>query len=165
MAQTDSLATPDSTGLETDSLATPRAPAGEAGSPPAENAAERVRAIEKQRQTAMVQADIPTLAGIFAEGATYVHSNGLMQTRDELFRLLQSGDLHYLTFTVEDVRYRVHDGAVVGTGVQRINVKSSGKSLVLRSRYTVVYAGPGADLKLVAYQSTPVPEMAAKPAR
>lgn len=125
-------------------------------------AIERVRGLEKARQAAMVAADTRTLAAIFAENATYGHANGLMQTRDELFRLLESGEIRYVAFELEDVKYRDYDHTVIGTGVQRLNVQSKGKTLALRSRYTVVYADAGGALKLVAYQSTPLPALTTK---
>ena len=122
-------------------------------------ATEAVRALETRRQAALVAADTKTLAEIFAPNATYVHANGLMQTRDELFSVLERGDIRYLSFVLEDVRYRAYGETVVGTGVQRLEVESAGKSMGLRSRYTVVYVGRGEAAKLVAYQSTSVPEM------
>jgi uncharacterized protein (TIGR02246 family) len=122
-------------------------------------AADRVRILEATRRQAMVAADTKVLAGIFADDATYAHSNGLTQTRDELLRTLERGEIRYASFTVEDVRYRAYDGVIVGTGIQRIEVRADGRSLKLRSRYTVVYAGAGEAWKLIAYQSTPMPEM------
>lgn len=126
---------------------------------PAHGAIEMVRALEARRQDAMVAADTKTLAEIMAEDATYVHANGLMQTRAELFSMLERGEMKYVAFALEDVRYRAYDGAVIGTGVQRIDVKSAGKSMVLRSRYTVVYVSTAAGWKLVAYESTPTPKI------
>jgi ketosteroid isomerase-like protein len=91
-----------------------------------------------------------------------VHSTGVMQTRDEFFRLLENKTIRYLSFDVEKTSYRVYGDTVVGTGVQRIEVMSGGKSLVLHSRYTVMYTMRAGTEQLIAYQSTPMPELATK---
>lgn len=147
---------------QVDSLTSP-ADTTAARAAPAADPAETVRLLETRRQTALVAADTKTLAEIIAEDATYVHANGLMQTRGELFAMLERGEMRYVSFLLEDVRYRSYGGTVVGTGVQRIDVNSAGKSMVLRSRYTVVYAVSTAGAKLVAYQSTPTPKMSTRP--
>jgi ketosteroid isomerase-like protein len=123
------------------------------------DALSQVVALEERRRKAMVAADTHTLETIIAEDATYVHSTGIMQKRDELLRLLANQTIRYISFDVEKTSYRVYGSTVVGTGVQSIKVMSGGKSLVIHSRYTVVYADKDGVEKLIAYQSTPLPEM------
>jgi len=119
----------------------------------------QVVALEEQRHKAMVAADVKTLETLIAPDATYVHSTGIMQNRDELLRLLANKTIAYLSFDVEKTSYRVYGGTVVGTGVQQIKVMQGAKSRVIRSRYTVVYAERSGVEQLIAYQSTPMPEM------
>ncbi|HEX6791497.1 MAG TPA: nuclear transport factor 2 family protein [Candidatus Krumholzibacteria bacterium] len=158
-AQVDSVLT-DTLAVDTLRARTPAIPAAPATAPPVPSVAiEAVRVLEGLRQTAMVAADTKALAEIIAEDATYVHANGLMQTRAQLFSMLESGEMKYVAIKLEDARYRAYDGTVIGTGVQRIDVKSAGKSLALRSRYTVVYVASEAGWKLVAYESTPTPKV------
>ncbi|HET6350200.1 MAG TPA: nuclear transport factor 2 family protein [Candidatus Krumholzibacteria bacterium] len=127
----------------------------------ADAAIAHVRALEVQRQSAMVKPDLAVLQQIFAEDATYVHSNGLLQTRDELFRMLERGEIRYLSFQVERVSYRPYgNDTVVVSGVQRIQLSSSGKTFESYSRYTAVYAPVDGVVKLVSYQSTSMPEVA-----
>jgi hypothetical protein len=153
----DSLAAPVDT-----TLAHPAAPADTAAvhaAAPHVDALAQVVGLEQQRRGAMVVGDTRTLSSIIAEDATYVHSTGIMQTRDELFRLLENKTIRYLKFDIEKTAYRVYGNTIVGTGVQRVEVLSGGKSLVLHSRYTVVYTLRDGTEKLVAYQSTSMPEM------
>ena len=107
----------------------------------------------------MVGADVKTLGELMAPDATYVHSTGLIQKRDELLSMLERGDIRYLSFTVDAVEYRMYGDTVVATGVQSIDLTSAGKPFTSRSRYTVVYAPAGGDLKMVAYQSTALSEI------
>jgi len=146
----DSLAAP------VDTVVTAR-PDQPADSPNPATLAEVV-ALEDKRRKAMVAGDIITLQTIIAEDATYVHATGIMQTRDELLRLLANKTIQYLSFEVEKTSYRVYGSTVVGTGVQAIKVRSGGKSLAIKSRYTAVYAERDGAEKLIAYQSTPLPE-------
>jgi Domain of unknown function (DUF4440) len=123
------------------------------------DALSQVVALEDSRRKAMVAADVKTLDTIIAPDATYVHSTGIMQNRDELLRLLANQTIRYISFDVEKATYRVYGGTVVGTGVQQIKVMQGKKSRVIRSRYTVVYAERNGTEQLIAYQSTPLPEM------
>lgn len=123
------------------------------------NEIEMVKRVEAIRVAALVSADSTILTGLFAPDATYVHSNGLVQSPDELIRVLKRGEIRYVSVNVEKVNYRAYPGVIVGTGVQRMEVEASGQSRSLRSRFTVVYAGSGMNLKLIAYQSTPAPEV------
>ena len=150
--------------LHTDSLAAPvdttlhARPDGTTPAPHAD-ALSQVVGLEEQRRKAMVAADVKTLDALIAPDATYVHSTGIMQNRDELLRLLANKTISYISFDVEKTSYRVYGGTVVGTGVQRIKVMQGSKSRVIRSRYTVVYAERNGAEQLIAYQSTPMPEI------
>ena len=157
MAQVDSLTAPAT--VDTTVVAPPPAVTApiQTSTPP--DAIEVARALETRRQNALVAADTKTLAETFAADATYVHANGLMQTPGELFSMLERGEMRYVRFVLEDVKYRAYGETVVVTGVQRIDVKSAGKAATLRSRYTTVYSVGAAGAKMVAYQSTPTPTM------
>jgi hypothetical protein len=128
------------------------APAGDA-------AVAAVERLEHVRRDAMVAVDVDALARIFDAGATYVHSTGLVQSRDDVLGMLTRGDIRYVAFEVESVAYRGYGSTVVGSGVQRIELTSSGKPFKSYSRYTVVYAVVHGSHKLVAYQSTPMPQI------
>lgn len=154
----DSLSAPVDTTLKmpADSIRVQPAPAAAATSA---DALAQVVGLEEKRRKAMIAADTHTLAEIIAEDATYVHGTGIMQKRDELLRVLADRTIRYLSFDLEKSSYRVYGTTVVGTGVQKIQVMSGGKSLVIHSRYTVMYAETDGAERLIAYQSTPLPEM------
>ncbi len=114
---------------------------------------------ESERQIAMIRADVPALEDIFAEDVTYIHSNGLAQTRAGLIAMLTKRELRYLNFDVEEAEYREYGGTVVCTGMQSISLTSSGKPFTSNSRYTIVYATIAGRPRVVAYQSTLLPEI------
>lgn len=130
-----------------------------AAPPVATPAIETVTALENARRQAMVAGDIPRLTDLFAKDATYVHSTGLVQTRDELLSVLERGAIHYRTIDVDSVSYRAYGPVVVGNGVQTLHLEASGKPVTARSGYTVVYAPVDGQVRLIAYQSTNLPRL------
>jgi ketosteroid isomerase-like protein len=127
---------------------------------PADNTLiDAVKHRESERQMAMIRADVPALEDIFAEDVTYIHSNGLAQTRSGLIAMLTKRELRYLNFDVEEADYREYGGTVVCTGMQSISLTSSGKPFTSNSRYTIVYATIAGRPRVVAYQSTLLPEI------
>lgn len=156
-AATDSTATP----TDTTRINVPHdgRPGPTTISVPGVDALAQVVGLEEKRRKAMVAADVKTLEAIIAEDATYVHATGIMQKRDELLRLLANKTIQYISFDLEKTSYSVYGATVVGTGVQKIAVMSGGKPLTIHSRYTVVYTLRERSEQLIAYQSTPLPEM------
>lgn len=118
-----------------------------------------VKQREAVRQRAMVNVDLEALDDIFAAGATYIHSNGIEQSKDELIGMLKREEIRYVSFDVKDAVYRVYGQIVVGNGKQTITLTTSGRPFTSNSRYTVVYATIDGEPKVVAYQSTSLPDI------
>ncbi len=136
------------------------APVRAAETPNQEDAAvAEVAKLEDARRAAMISADPAALESVFAADCTYIHSNGISQSRADLLGMLARGEIRYRAFTVEAVEYRAYGAAVVVTGMQTIELTNSDKPFTSRSRYTVVYAPAGGAVRVVAYQSTPLPEL------
>lgn len=134
-------------------FAQPPEPAGR------EDATARIAGLEDARRAALVRGDAEALGRLFDRDATYVHSNGLIQTREELIAMLTRGEIRYVSFAVDAVQYRWYGSTVVGTGVQTIELTASGTPFTSRSRFTVVYATDGGEPRVVAYQSTHLSEV------
>jgi len=120
---------------------------------------EAVKHREDERKIAMIRADVAALEDLFAQDATYVHSNGLAQTRAGLIAMLTKRELRYLNFDIQEPEYREYGGTVVCTGMQSISLTSSGKPFTSNSRFTIVYATIDGRPRVVAYQSTLLPEI------
>lgn len=118
-----------------------------------------VKQREVQRQRAMIDVDPAALDDLFAADATYVHSNGLFQTKTGLIAMLAKKELQYVAFDVKEATYRAYGETVVCTGVQSISLTSSGRPFQSNSRYTVVYAVIDGKPRVVSYQSTLLPEI------
>jgi hypothetical protein len=120
---------------------------------------ETVKAREAERQRAMVAVDLPALEDIFAADATYIHSNGLAQTKAGVIAMLTKKELRYVSFDIKEATYRPYGDTVVCTGMQVISLTSSGTPFTSNSRFTIVYATIDGKPRVVAYQSTLLPEI------
>jgi len=121
-----------------------------ASAPPSEE-------IDALRREAMVNADVATLRGLFADGLRYGHANGEVHAKEELLGLLGSGRLDYRAIRIEEIETRELAGALVMTGRQTIEVRASGRDVTSHSVFTAVYSHDGDGWRLVAYQSTALP--------
>ncbi len=133
--------------------------AGVARAGTADDLVNAVKQREAARQRAMIDVDQAALDDLFAADATYVHSNGLFQTKTGVIAMLAKKELRYVAFDVKEATYRVYGESVVCTGVQSISLTSSGRPFQSNSRYTVVYAMIDGKPRVVAYQSTLLPEI------
>jgi hypothetical protein len=129
---------------------------------PPDSIAAAVEALDWKRQSAMIGFDRAVLDDLLDPYVTYTHSIGLVQTRDQLYEMLASGNVSYKSFTNDGVRWRVFPGVVVGTGTQKIELVVDGKPTSARNRFTVVWRSVGERWKCIAYQSTPVPAVEEK---
>jgi len=118
-----------------------------------------VKQREAERQRAMVAVDLDALDALFAADATYIHSNGIAQSKAEMIAMLKRGDIRYVSIDVKETAYRAYGQTVVGNGVQTITLTTSGTQFTSNSRYTIVYATVGGKPKVVAYQSTSLPDI------
>ena len=116
-----------------------------------------VQQVDAQRREALVNADVPALRELFADGLRYGHANGEVHGKQELLERLGSGQLDYRAIRVEDSEARELAGAWVVTGSQTIEVTSAGRDVTSHSVFTAVYTRDGGRWQLVAYQSTPLP--------
>ncbi|MCI0452608.1 MAG: nuclear transport factor 2 family protein [Candidatus Latescibacteria bacterium] len=114
---------------------------------------------EAQRQRAMIDVDLAAIDDLFAVDATYIHSNGLAQTKAGVVAMLEKKELRYVSFDVKEVTYRVYGETVVCTGMQSIELTSSGRPFTSNSRFMTVYAMIDGKPRVVAYQSTLLPEI------
>jgi len=123
---------------------------------------EAVLALDAERCRAMAAGDVAALERIFALDAVYTHANGVSEDRSELIASIRSGARRYTSFACRDARARSAGGAVVVSGRVGGSVEAGGKTIPLSLVYTAVYAESAGRWRLVAYQSTTLPETGKK---
>ncbi len=125
----------------------------------AENLAEAaVLKREEARLQAMVKADLAALEDILADDLSYVHSSGSVDSKREFVDAIRTGRLKYKQVDREGVAVRVYADVAVVTGRGRFQVRSGEDDLDVRLRFTDVYVKRGGKWRMVAWQSTRLPE-------
>ena len=114
--------------------------------------------LEGKRCQAMIEVDTVILDSILADELTYTHTNGWLQTKEELMSTLESGELNYTSAITNDVVVRTYETSAVVTGTASMKVESQEKEYSLRISFIDVYVKKNGSWQMVAWQSTRIPE-------
>jgi ketosteroid isomerase-like protein len=113
---------------------------------------------DDRRFDAMRKEDWPALEAVLADDLTYVHSTARLESKAEHVGNLRAGKPHYRGIAPRDRRARVHGNVGIVNGVSEMHVENAGKEQRFTVRYLAVYQKAGADWRMIAWQSTKVPE-------
>jgi ketosteroid isomerase-like protein len=117
-----------------------------------------VLSADDRRFEAMRKADWPALEAALADDLTYVHSTARLESKAEHVGNLKAGKPHYRGIAPRDRNVRVHGGVGVVNGVSEMHVENAGKEQRFTVRYLAVYAKTGNAWRMIAWQSTRVPD-------
>ena len=117
-----------------------------------------VLSADDRRFEAMRKEDWPALEAVLADDLTYVHSTARLETKAEHVGNLKAGKPHYRGIVTCERKVRVHGGVGVVNGVSEMHVENAGKEQRFTVRYLAVYAKAGAAWRMIAWQSTRVPD-------
>lgn len=111
---------------------------------------------EADRVTYLEAQDYDALEELMSPTSTYTHSNGLMDTRDELLNTLRSGDVIYRSLDHHDVDVRIIAPTVAiinGSSDLVVNVEGEDRDVYLR--FTLVYVKEDGVWSFEAWHSSP----------
>ena len=114
--------------------------------------------LDKKRMDAMAQKDIATLTALLSDDLVYTHSSARLDSKKSLLGAMESGATVYSAVEPSEVKAQDLGDAVVLTGVARISVASGGKPMRFGVRFTDVYVNKGGEWRMVAWQSTRLPD-------
>src|SRR5688572_20662340 len=114
--------------------------------------------LDKKRMTAMAQKDVATLENVLCKTLVYTHSSARQDTKQSLIEGMRSGTTVYTSVEPSEVKAKDLGNAVLLTGLAAISVNSSGKPNSFRVRFTDVYENQNGTWRMVAWQSTKIPE-------
>jgi ketosteroid isomerase-like protein len=117
-----------------------------------------VLSADDRRFEAMRKADWPALEAVLADELTYVHSTARLETKAEHVGNLKAGKPHYRGIAPRERKVRVHGGVGVVNGVSEMQVENAGKEQRFTVRYLAVYTKAGNAWRMIAWQSTRVPD-------
>jgi ketosteroid isomerase-like protein len=117
-----------------------------------------VLAADDRRFTAMQKGDWAGLEAVLADDLTYVHSTARLESKAEHVGNLKAGKPHYRGIAPRERRVRVHGNVGIVNGVSEMHVENAGKEQRFTVRYLAVYAKSGEAWRMIAWQSTRVPD-------
>ena len=113
---------------------------------------------DDNRFEAMRKEDWNALESALADDLTYVHSTARLESKAEHVGNLKAGKPHYRGIAPRDRKARVNGDVGIVTGVSEMHVENAGKEQRFTIRYLAVYAKKAEGWRMIAWQSTRVPD-------
>ena len=113
---------------------------------------------DDRRFEEMRKKDWPALDAALADDLIYVHSTARQESKTEHVDNLKSGKPHYRGIAPRERKARVLGNVGLVNGVSEMHVERDGKEQRFTVRYLAVYAKSGNDWRMIAWQSTRVPD-------
>lgn len=113
---------------------------------------------DDRRFEAMRKEDWPALEAALADDLVYVHSTARLESKAEHVANLRAGRPHYRGIAPRERRARVHGNVGIVNGVSEMQVERDGKPQRFTVRYLAVYARASDRWRMIAWQSTRVPD-------
>ena len=119
--------------------------------------AKQISELEAKRYRAMTDADVGTLAGLFAADLVYTHSDATADGKQSYLDKLSSGHFDYGVLEHPETSIVVRGDCALVIGDMRGEVKIGGRTRVLNSRSLAVWVRENGDWVLLAFQPTKYP--------
>src|SRR3989441_8075473 len=113
---------------------------------------------DDRRFEAMRKGDWAALDAALADDLTYVHSTARLESKKEHMDNLRAGKPHYRGIAPRERRARVHGNIGLINGVSGKHGGKAGQEQRFTIPYLAVYAEAGDNLRVIAWQSTRVPD-------
>jgi ketosteroid isomerase-like protein len=117
-----------------------------------------VLAADDRRFEAMRKQDWAALDASLADDLVYVHSTARVESKAEHLGNLKAGKPHYRGIAPRDRTARVRGDVGIVNGVSAMHVENAGKEQRFTVRYLAVYTRAGGAWRMMAWQSTRVPD-------
>jgi ketosteroid isomerase-like protein len=117
-----------------------------------------VLAADDRRLEAMRKQDWAALDASLADDLVYVHSTARVESKAEHTGNLRAGRPHYRAIAPRDRQVRVRGDVGIVNGVSEMHVENAGKEQRFTVRYLAVYTRAGGAWRMMAWQSTRVPD-------
>jgi hypothetical protein len=116
-----------------------------------------VMALEDARVLALCEQDDATLDGLLSDSMVYVHSTGLLDTKQSFLEHVRNGPIQYRSFDRSDIEaYAAGDSTVIVRGVAVAGIEFDGKPIELNFRYLAVWVKHSGSWRFEAWQSSTI---------
>jgi len=113
-----------------------------------------VLAADAGRIKALLENDVAALEQILGDDLTYVHSNGMLDTKESFLNSLRSGT-RYLSMEMSDLAVRPLGETAIMTAKFNARVQVRDREVNPEPRVLVVYTKRDGRWQMIAWQSTP----------
>lgn len=113
---------------------------------------------DDRRFEAMRNEDWAAFDALLSDDLTYCHSTARLETKAEHMANLKARKPRYVNATPRDRKVRVHGDIGLVNGICAIHVNSDGKDNRFTVRYLAVYRNAGTGWRMLAWQSTRMPD-------
>jgi ketosteroid isomerase-like protein len=111
---------------------------------------------DEARVEALLANDFAALEQLLADDLTYVHSNGMLDTKESYIGGLRSGRSRYLTMDMSDVQVRSLGDTALINAKFNARVKVGDHEVNPQPRVLIVYAKRDGRWQMAAWQSTAI---------
>lgn len=116
-----------------------------------------VLALEDERVAALCTQDAETLERLLSDSMVYVHSTGLLDTKETFLGHVRNGPIQYKTFERRAVEaYQASTSTVIIRGEAAVGVEFDGNPLDLDFRYLAVWVKHDEAWRFEAWQSSSI---------
>jgi len=113
-----------------------------------------VKAFSETKNRWLVENNIDSIRNLLDNRCLYIHSNGWIQTAEDVLNDMQSKKLVYKNIAITESQARQYESMVIVTGKGRFEGEVNGKAFGMVLLYTEVYIKRKSGWKLVTRQST-----------
>lgn len=119
--------------------------------------AEEIRRLVSARFDWLIRHQYDSLHAVLDEQLEYIHSNGWVETRDDVIQNLKTRRLVYKNVTIEQINVRIYGGTAIVTGRGLFSGEMSGNAFSTPLLFTEVYVRKDNRWKLVLRHACRVP--------
>jgi ketosteroid isomerase-like protein len=112
--------------------------------------------VERERDRALQERDIPVLDRIYSDQLVFVNTRGQLFTKAQRLADIGGGKVEYFAYDQGGYSYQVYGDTVVMTGRTSSVVKFQGRVNKIPRQFTNIYVKMGGQWRLVAHQATPI---------
>ncbi|NOT75852.1 MAG: nuclear transport factor 2 family protein [Cyclobacteriaceae bacterium] len=113
--------------------------------------------LSKRKFDWLLNKQYDSLVKVLDDKVQYIHSNGWIQSKDEVVNDLKSGKLVYQKVEVKDSKVRLYSNSAIVTGLGRFEGVTNGTAFAMDLRYTEVYVKSGNLWKLASRHANKMP--------
>jgi len=113
---------------------------------------------DDRRFDAMRKGDWAALDVSLADDLIYVHSTARRESKGEHVGNLKAGKPHYRGIAPRERTAKVHGDVGIVNGISEMHVENAGKEQRFTIRYLAVYVKSAVGWRMIAWQSTKVPD-------